>query len=132
MTQATAQVLTAEQRRYFINRLDELTQEKLEAKRKELGLDGCGPQAPTWGEVFAAIKAGECVLKDETADLRRPYLNPDDVVWPKLDEIKAQYEANTQALRDYKVTLQSERQKAMDSVMLEGAAQAALTAYAAV
>lgn len=132
MTQANAQAMTQEQRRYFINRLDEITQEKLAAKRTELGLDNRGPQAPTWGEVFAAIKAGECVLKEGTVDLRRPYLNPEDVTWPELDNIKATYEANVQALQAYKATLQSERQKALDAVMLEGAAQAALTAYAAV
>ena len=130
MTQANAQAMTQEQRRYFINRLDEITQEKLAAKRTELGLDGCGPQAPTWGQVFEAIKAGECVLKEDTVDLRRPYLNPEDVTWPELDNIKATYEANVKALQAYKVALEVERKKALDTVMLEGTAQAALAAYA--
>lgn len=121
------QAMTQEQRNYMIRRLDEITQDKLDAKRKELGLDGCGPQPPTWGEVFEAIRAGECVLKEETVDLRRPYLNPDDVTWPKLEEIKATYEANKQALQAYKDTLAKERQKVMDKFILagvEGAAEA--------
>ena len=128
------QAMTQEQRNYMIRRLDEITQDKLDAKRKELGLDGCGPQPPTWGEVFEAIRTGECVLKEETVDLRRAYLNPDDVVWPKLDEIKATYEANKQALQEYREQLQRERQKVMDKFMLagvEGAAEA-LEAYAKV
>ena len=124
--------MTQEQRNYMIRRLDEITQDKLDAKRTELGLDGCGPQPPTWGEVFEAIRNGECTLKEETVDLRRPYLNPDDVTWPKLDEIKATYEANKQALQDYKATLAKERQKVMDKFMLAGVdgAAEALEAFA--
>lgn len=126
------QAMTQEQRNYMIRRLDEITQDKLDAKRTELGLDGCGPQPPTWGEVFEAIRNGECTLKEETVDLRRPYLNPDDVTWPKLDEIKATYEANKQALQDYKATLAKERQKVMDKFMLAGVdgAAEALEAFA--
>lgn len=128
------QAMTNEQRNYMLQRLDEITQDKLEAKRTELSLDGCGPKPPTWGEVFEAIRTGECTLKEETVYLRRPYLNPSDVNWPKLDEMKAEYEANVQALQDYKEQLQRERKKVMDKFMLagvEGAAEA-LEAYAKV
>lgn len=128
------QAMTQEQREYMIRRLDEISRDKLNAKRTELGLDNGGPQPPTWGEVFEAIKNGECTLKEETVDLRRAYLNPEDVVWPKLDEIKAQFEANKQALKDYQAQLMTERQKVMDKFMLagvEGAAEA-LEAFARV
>lgn len=126
--------ITQEQRNYMMQRLDEITQDKLTAKRTELGLDAGHPQPPTWGEVFEAIKAGECVLKEETVDLRRPYLNPDDVEWPKLAEMKTTYEANKQALEDYREQLQRERKKVMDKFMLagvEGGAEA-LEAFARV
>ncbi len=125
--------MTVEQRTYFVRRLDEITKEKLEAKRTELfGDNPQGPQSPTWGEVFEAIRAGECTLKEDTVDLRRAYLNPDDVTWPRLEEIKAEYEANKAALAAYREQLQVERQKAMDAIMLDADAQQALATYAAV
>ena len=124
--------MTQEQRNYFLRRLDEIAQEKLEAKRTALGLDNGGPQPPTWGEVFEAIKAGECTLKEDTVDLRRPYLNPQDVEWPRLAEIEAEYKANVEALDAYRKQLQVERKKATDAVMLDTTAQEALAAFQAV
>ena len=75
--------------------------------------------------VFAAIKSGEITLKEGMENETRPYLNPSDVHWPAM-------EAKKQELCDYQGLLDRERQKAMDSVMLEGLAQEALNRYAEV
>jgi len=117
--------MTTEQRDYFLRRLNEITQEKLCAKAKELFGETGRPQQPTWGEVFAAIKAGELTLKEGTENNTRPYLNPDDVVWPAMEEKKAAMEA-------YRKQLEVERQKAQDAVMLDASAQEALSKYAAI
>jgi hypothetical protein len=114
--------MEAEQRQYFIRRLNEITQEKLQAKAVELFGPSGRPQQPTWGEVFAAIRAGEITLKPGTENETRAYLNPSDVEWPAM-------EAKKQALEDYRVHLQAERQKAEDSVMLDGVAQEVLTRF---
>lgn len=117
--------MTTEQRNYFLRRLDEIAQEKLQAKAKELFGETGRPQQPTWGEVFAAIKAGEITLKEGTENNTRAYLNPEDVVWPAM-------EAKKQALCDYQGLLNLERQKAQDAVMLDNSAQEALSKFAAV
>ena len=125
--------VTLEQRSYLIRRLDEITQDKLNAKQKELFGDNPNHlKAPTWGEVFAAIKAGELVLKEGTEDSTRPYMMPTDCEWPELAKRQADYEANLQALRDYKVLLEQEGKRIMDSIILANVAGAveALTAYA--
>lgn len=117
--------MTNEQRTYFIRRLNELTQEKLRAKAVELFGASGRPQQPTWGQVFEAIKAGEITLKEGTENETKPYLNPEDVVWPAMEAKKVVLEA-------YKKQLAAERQAAEDSVMLTGAAQEALNKYAAI
>ena len=117
--------MTTEQRDYFLRRLNEITQEKLCAKAKELFGESGRPEQPTWGQVFEAIKAGEITLKEEKKDYTGPYLNPQDVVWPAMEEKKAAMDA-------YRKQLEVERQKAQDSVMLDDSAQEALSKYAAV
>ncbi len=82
------------------------------------------PQQPTWGEVFAAIKAGEITLKEGAEDNTRPYLNPEDVNWPAM-------EAKRDAMDAYRKELDVERQKAMDAVMLDESAQDALAKFQA-
>jgi hypothetical protein len=116
--------LTNEQRNYLLQRLDEITRDKLKAKEKELFGDA-GANATTWGQVFAAIKAGEIVLKEGTEDYTRPYLKPEDVEWPAREALNV-------ALQDYKTQLANERKTIMDTVMLAGVAGAveALTNYA--
>ena len=114
--------MTTEQRAYLINRMNEITSEKIAAKQTELFGEG-GPTSPTWGMVFAAIKAGEIVLKEGTEDLTRPYLMPSDVEWPALD-------AKHKALADYREMLRVERQRIMDDMML-GEAVTGLTKFAA-
>jgi hypothetical protein len=117
--------MTAEQRNYFLDRLDEITAEKLQAKAVELfGATG-RPEQPTWGTVFEAIRAGEITLKEGTEDCTRAYLNPIDVVWPAMD-------AKREAMDAYRKQLAVEKQKAVDSVMLDGTAQTALADYAKV
>ena len=106
----TQTAMTTEQREYTLRRLDEITSEKIEAKRKELFGEGNANQ-PTWGQVFAAIKAGELTLKEGTEDSTRPYLNPQDAVWPAM-------EAKKQALADYREELRVKRNEVQDQLML--------------
>ena len=113
------------QRQYFLQRLEEIAREKVQAKAVELFGPSGRPQQPTWGEVFAAIKAGELTLKEGTEDNTRPYLNPEDVVWPAM-------EAKKQELCDYQGVVNAETQKAMDAVMLDTTAQEALAAFQAI
>jgi hypothetical protein len=114
--------METEQRQYFIRRLNEIQQEKLEAKARELFGPSGRPQQPTWGQVFEAIRAGEITLKPGTENEIRAYLNPSDVEWPAMESKKT-------ALEEYRVRLQVERQQAEDSVMLDGVAQEVLTRF---
>ena len=112
-------------REYFVRRLNEIAQEKVQAKAVELfGATG-RPQQPTWGMVFEGIKSGEITLKAEKVDYTGPYLNPSDVEWPAM-------EAKKQALCDYQGVVNAEKQKAMDAVYLDTGAQEALKAFEAV
>jgi len=115
--------ITNEQQTYLINRLNEVEREKLAAKSLELfGDNPHHPKAPTWGEVFAAIKAGELVLKEGTEDLTRPYMMPTDCEWPAFAQRIADYEANKVALAEYKDMLARQRKLIIDSIMLGDAA----------
>lgn len=115
--------MTEEQRNYFLRRLDEITQEKLTAKAKELFGETGRPQQPTWGQVFEAIKAGEITLKPGTEELTRPYLMPTDVEWPAMTAKQEQMDA-------YRKELAVKRQQAEDAIMLSTEAQTALSNYA--
>jgi hypothetical protein len=113
--------MTNEQRDYLVKRLNEITRDKVRAK--ELALYGAGGATqPTWGQVFAAIKSGEIVLKQGTESLTRAYLMPTDVEWPALT-------AKATELEEYKDLLRIERQRIIDDLWLGGAADA-LTDYA--
>ena len=113
------------QRQYFLQRLEEIAREKVQAKAVELFGASGRPEQPTWGMVFDAIKAGEIFLKEDKVGYTGPYLNPTDVVWPAMDAKKAELEA-------YRETVAREKQKAMDACMLDTTAQEALNAFAAV
>ncbi len=110
------------QREYFMRRLNEIAQEKVEAKARELFGPTGRPQQPTWGMVFEGIRSGEITLKEDKVDYTGPYLNPQDVVWPAM-------EAKTEALKDYRNSVEAEKQRAMDAVMLDADAQKALTEF---
>ncbi len=114
--------MQAEQRDYFVRRLNEIAQEKIQAKAVELFGPSGRPQQPTWGQVFEAIKAGEITLKEDKVDYTGPYLNPQDVVWPAMEAKVAELEA-------YRKTVGAEKQKAMDACMLDADAQKALTEF---
>jgi len=116
--------MTTEQRNYFIRRLDEMTADKLKAKAVELYGASGRPEQPTWGMVFEGIRTGQITLKEDKVDYTGPYLNPSDVVWPAM-------EAKKLALEAYRAELAIEKQKAVDAVMLDTAAQEALAAFAA-
>jgi len=110
------------QREYFVRRLNEIAQEKVQARAVELfGATG-RPEQPTWGMVFEGIASGEITLKEEKRDYTGPYLNPSDVVWPAM-------EAKVEALEAYRATVAREKQRAMDRCMLDTDAQEALTAF---
>ncbi len=108
-------------RDYFVRRLSEIAQEKVQAKAVELFGASGRPQQPTWGMVFEGIKAGEITLKADKVDYTGPYLNPQDVEWPAMEAKVAELEA-------YRETIRVEKQKAMDAVYLDTTAQEALTA----
>ena len=112
------------QREYFVQRLNEIEQEKVQAKAVALFGPTGRPQQPTWGMVFEGIRSGEITLKEDKVDYTGPYLNPSDVVWPAM-------EAKTAELEAYRKTVAAEKQKAKDTVMLEGVAQEALATFAA-
>ena len=117
--------MTTEQRDYFVNRLDEIAREKVQAKAVELfGATG-RPEQPTWGMVFEGIRSGEITLKADKVDYTGPYLNPTDVVWPAMEAKQAELTA-------YRETVRVEKQRAMDAVYLDTTAQDALAAFAAI
>lgn len=125
------EAINNEQRNYLIRRLDEIEAEKVAAKSKELfGDNPHQPKSPTWGEVFAAIKAGELVLKEGTEDSTRPYMVPEDCEWPLLTQRIEEFEANKVALREYREMLTRERKLIVDGIVL-GDAAAGLTKFAA-
>ncbi len=112
-------------REYFVRRLNEVAQAKVQAKAVELfGATG-RPEQPTWGQVFEGIKSGEITLKEDKVDYTGPYLNPTDVVWPAM-------EAKVEALKAYKAKVAEEKQRAMDAVYLDTDAQKALKAFEAI
>ena len=113
--------MTPEQREYTIRRLDEITHEKIAAKTEELFGAGT-PNQPTWGMVFAAIKAGEITLKEGAEDNTRPYLNPTDVEWPAMD-------AKKQELADYREELRVQRNVVQDELMLGSASASVLDKF---
>ena len=110
------------QREYFVRRLNEIAQDKIQSKAVELFGPTGRPQQPTWGMVFEGIRSGEITLKEEKVDYTGPYLNPTDVVWPAM-------EAKTAELEAYRKTVAVEKQKAMDACMLDADAQKALTEF---
>ena len=111
-----------ESREYLARRINEIAQERLQAKRVQLFGPTGRPQQPTWGMVFEGIRKGEIVLKADKVDYTGPYLNPTDVEWPKMDELKRELEA-------YEVMLEAEKQTAMDSVYLDSVAQEVLARF---
>ena len=114
--------MQAEQREYFVRRLNEIARDKVRAKAVELYGPAGRPEQPTWGMVFAGIKAGEITLREDKVDYTGAYLNPSDVVWPAMEAKKAELEA-------YRKTVDEERQRAEDRAMLDADAQEALAAF---
>ena len=110
------------QREYFVRRLNEIAQEKIQNKAQELFGPSGRPQQPTWGQVFEGIRNGDITLKEDKVDYTGPYLNPTDVVWPAM-------EAKVEALEAYRKTVAEEKQRAMDACMLDADAQKALTDF---
>lgn len=110
------------QREYFVRRLNEIAEDKIQSKAQELFGPTGRPQQPTWGMVFEGIRSGEITLKEDKVDYTGPYLNPQDVVWPAM-------EAKVAELAAYRKTVAAEKQKAMDACMLDADAQEALNAF---
>jgi hypothetical protein len=106
-----SQSITNEQRIHLEQRLAEITQEKLQAKRVELYGSAGRPQSPTWKMVFDAIKAGEIILKEDAEELTRPFLMPDDVMWPAMEQKAKDLEA-------YADMLNREAQDVLDRFIL--------------
>ena len=117
--------MEAQAREYFVRRLNEVAQEKVQAKAVELYGASGRPEQPTWGMVFEGIKSGEITLKADKVDYTGPYLNPSDVEWPAMEAKKAELEA-------YRKLVAAEKQRAMDAVYLDESAQEALKAFEAI
>jgi hypothetical protein len=117
--------MEAQAREYFVRRLNEVAQEKVQAKAVELFGPTGRPQQPTWGMVFEGIRNGDITLKEDKVDYTGPYLNPTDVVWPAMEAKQAELEA-------YRKLVAQEKQKAMDAAYLDAGAQEALQAFEAV
>ena len=113
-----------ETRDYFVRRLNNIANEKVQAKAVELFGPSGRPQQPTWGAIFDGIVTGEITLREDQRDNTRCFLNPEDVIWPAM-------EAKVAALEEYRKTIAEEKQKALDSVYLDNAAQEALNKFAA-
>jgi len=110
------------QREYFVRRLNEIAQEKIQAKAVALFGPTGRPQQPTWGMVFEGIKSGEITLKADKLDYTGPYLNPSDVEWPAMT-------AKQEELEAYRTAVAAEKQRAMDACMLDADAQKALATF---
>jgi len=117
--------MEAQSRDYFVQRLNEIEREKVQAKAVELfGATG-RPEQPTWGMVFEGIKNGDITLKEDKVDYTGPYLNPTDVVWPAM-------EAKVAELAEFRKLVAEEKQLAMDAVYLDEDAQKALAKFQAI
>jgi hypothetical protein len=99
--------LSQEQRAHLNNRIADITADKINAKREELFGKGGNEYTVTWGEMFAAIKAGDVELKEGEEGNTNAYLLPNQVQWParkaKVAELKAYEEQvgkESQALYD--------------------------------
>lgn len=114
--------MEANQREYFVRRLNEIANEKIQARAVALFGPTGRPQQPTWGMVFEGIRSGEITLKAEKVDYTGPYLNPSDVEWPVM-------EAKVATLEAYRKQIAAEKQRAMDACMLDADAQKALTEF---
>ena len=114
--------MEAQAREYFIRRLNEIAQEKVQAKAVELYGASGRPEQPTWGMVFEGIRTGEITLKEDKVDYTGPYLNPTDVEWPAMENKKL-------ALALYRAEVELEKQRAMDACMLDADAQKALREF---
>ena len=110
------------QREYFIQRLNEIAQEKVQARAEALFGPTGRPQQPTWGMVFEGIRSGEITLKEDKVNYTGPYLNPSDVVWPAMEAKVAELDA-------YRLTVTADKIRAMDRCMLDTDAQQALTEF---
>lgn len=111
-------------REYFVRRLNEVAQEKIQNRAVELYGPAGRPEQPTWGMVFEGIRSGEITLKADKVDYTGPYLNPSDVEWPAMEAKRTELEA-------YRKTVAQEKQRAMDAVYLDDSAQEALKAFEA-
>ncbi len=110
------------QREYFVRRLNEIAQERVQAKAVALFGPTGRPQQPTWGMVFEGIKSGEITLKEDKVDYTGPYLNPSDVEWPAMT-------AKQEELEAYRKAVAADKQKAMDACMLDADAQKVLATF---
>lgn len=95
------------QRTHLKARLNTIAAEKVSAKRAELfGANG-SIHTVTWGEMFAAIQAGEVTLNEGEEGNTNAYLLPNQVQWPAR-------KAKVQALADYTAKVEAESQAIYD------------------
>lgn len=138
MTKATTAVksaLSATQRTYLTNRLNEIAEQKRNAKQIELF--GTARNwyndtfRPTAAQVVEAIKKGKATVKKGHED-RKGDLDLDTLDWADNETYKKEYLAKNKAYDKFVEDLAKKQQTIMDGVMLGTAddAMAALEAFA--
>ena len=137
MTKATGikSALTATQRTYLTNRLNEIAEEKRKAKQIELfGVERSWYNdsfRPTAAQIVDAIKKGKATVK-KGCEERKGDLDIDCLDWADNETTKKEYNANKKAYEKFTTDLAKQQQKIMDGVMLGTAddAMAALENFA--
>ena len=136
MTKATGikSALTATQRTYLTNRLNEIASEKRKAKEIELfGQEHSwynNTFRPTAAQIVDAIKKGKATVK-KGCEERKGDLDIDCLDWADSEAAKKEFTTNKKAYDKFNTDLAKQQQKIMDGVMLGTAddAMAALEAF---
>jgi hypothetical protein len=138
MTAKTAikSALTAAQRNYMTQRLNEVATEKRNTKHKEIfGTEQSwcsGRFNPTKAQVIEAIKKGKATLKKERMDCTGDIDLDYDLEWADNETAKKEWATKSKAYDKFVEELAKKQQFIMDGVMLGTAddAMAALEAFA--
>lgn len=134
-TATVKSALTAAQRSYLTQRLNEIAAEKRKAKEIELfGKEHnwyCSNFRPTAAQIVDAIKKGKATVKKGWED-RKGDLDIDCLDWADNETAKKEFLTTKKAYEKFVADLEKQQQKIMDGVMLGTAddAMAALENFA--
>lgn len=134
-TATVKSALTAAQRSYLTQRLNEIAEEKRKAKQVELfGVERSWYNdsfRPTAAQIVDAIKKGKATVKKGYEE-RKGDLDIDCLDWADSEAAKKEFTTNKKAYDKFNTDLAKQQQKIMDGVMLGTAddAMAALENFA--